>query len=377
MSKAKIEYVLSVNGEQRNIYTFAYKYGNIKSAYICLNKKGFSIHVNTSASIDADMIINSKSALFNDAINKSIMLYLVHFNKAVDINEIVFSIDGNKHIIPKEKFPIICTVSEILNPPLQYNGTQSKVDQFILNYKEKYRLPKDAAPLDYIMKGRPRIMASLIALLTAKSKTYEYERFLHLWMAMNGLYGYASYLYEHNEKREAGKKKRLSEIEEMSFLWQFFQWVEKDNCKWKLTKRDKSIIADKTIRILQKVDAYQEIETLINLFTDGTIAEDIQKCLVSYPPDNSKEKSVPYDLTTKVYVTFLFPYYLRCTYFHANKPLPLIAAKNDKVIHVLKIVNTILEAFLSENLPLWMDAEYIEKQYLPKSPGFVFGKSLS
>lgn len=373
MSKKKKLYELTINNLQDADVTYIYEYNNVKHIQLCIGSDGVKIIVLTGADITADMILSNQNPLFVYSINKSILLYTIRYSKALNIEDFSFSIDGIDHMYRNTEFPICSIIENQLICSFSERWKNVAVTDYILNYKERYKKPTDAVNPDLIKKESPRLMAALVALITAKSKKFEYERFQFLWMSMNGLYGYVSHLYEPSGKKERiGEKKRLSEVDEMSILWQCLDWNNEGN-KWCILNRDKPIIASKVIKILGAIDCNLSIDDLKKVLFEGAVAEKIESQIHTYPKE--RYDSEQYNISSRQYIIFFLPYYIRCKYFHADTPFPLLAKKNDAVIHTLRIVNKILESFLQEQLPLWMERNTLPNEIICRFNTIMYGSS--
>ena len=51
------------------------------------------------------------------------------------------------------------------------------------------------------------------------------------------------------------------------------------------------------------------------------------------------------------FLLVIYPYWLRCNYFHGSKAQPILAAYIDPEYRDLKLINTFLERFLSTSIP--------------------------
>ena len=57
-----------------------------------------------------------------------------------------------------------------------------------------------------------------------------------------------------------------------------------------------------------------------------------------------------FDVTPYGFLLTDYPYYLRCTLFHAERPIELFSFESDWELKSLRIVNFLLEEFLDQNL---------------------------
>ena len=66
------------------------------------------------------------------------------------------------------------------------------------------------------------------------------------------------------------------------------------------------------------------------------------------------------DISSYGYLLTQFSYYYRCTFIHANKPIPLFSFNNEIELKSLKIINSLLEEFIENNLNKWFDSDYVK-----------------
>ena len=179
-------------------------------------------------------------------------------------------------------------------------------------------------------------MASLCALLIAKSKQFESEKFMYLWMAFNGMYGYLSQLKE---------KGKWCEWQEIVVFQEFNGWGRKsfsDKVKIKLYQETKAILNE-----------YDSHITRAFFNTDEGIALDCKIRQMFFGATNEKS-----DLSAYGFLMTQFAYWLRCELFHANRPTMFFALETDKDLKYLRQINSLMEEYLDENLYKWFDKNY-------------------
>lgn len=373
MGKKKIKYEMIINQKGNVDDVFLVQYGSVKNIEIQLMNEGICILVNTTSMITGEMILANENTLFSNVIQKGILLYMIKYSRGITIVNFSFSVDGEKTDYSGTQFPFYCMIdrNSVLN--LSNNWQSQFVYDFIREYKEKYKVTDYNNARDLQKKAARRLMASAFAFLTAKTQKYEYEKFSYLWIAMNGMYGYVSHLYEPSgQKMRLNLRKKLTEVEEMSVLWHCLGWDEGDRRKWNIKYDDKKIIYDKVSRILNGINAEMSFEELENELFERETGNRIRDVLHSWPKDQTEQEE--YNVSPKIYVIFFLPYFVRCNYFHANKPFPLIANKQDKNNHVLKLINKLLDRFLDETITSWMNYEYARDNYLTEFDSFHYGQ---
>ena len=179
-------------------------------------------------------------------------------------------------------------------------------------------------------------MASLNALIIAKTKRFETERFLYLWMAMNALYRYYTVAF-----CGCGGKNDSVMLKHFAALYGF------------------GPVANNMI--FEEKQRYNKIDTIILRRKTELFLEDIlstssnSSCeLLSYLEQKGETFS-PYG-----YFLLTHSYYHRCELFHANRAVKLLSFPEESNILILRALNTLIENFLDTNLHLWFDIDYRE-----------------
>ena len=177
MAKKKYLHVMELNTPLAVCEEFLYSYGNTKDIRLELSKTGIRItfSFNKVYSKD-DMLGYGKFYIFPDAIKKALLLYLVKFSKNLDLTAIRLKIDGGEVVIDVKDTPLVYSL---------VNG--SLLRQMDSSFQNKAVLD---GIIGFTKSKQDHRMASLFALLCSKSKIYEAERFIYLWMAFNGLYSF-------------------------------------------------------------------------------------------------------------------------------------------------------------------------------------------
>jgi len=204
--------------------------------------------------------------------------------------------------------------------------------------------------LDLSQKAEDYRLAALHAYLMGKSTRMETERFLYLWMAMNGLYEF----FFRKIAKKTGYCKETERIKR-------YQRHYTDQCSF-LTDDEREKSADALNRIIFRTRDFQ------------TEIKD--------PASSAGRQAVSAirTITGKNYTVDAYFYYLlqqtytyRCKLFHANRPLKLLSFSEESEIVVLRTLSDLMEEFLDAELHKWFDPEYveteIEKEGNPKTSG--------
>lgn len=162
--------------------------------------------------------------------------------------------------------------------------------------------------------------AALVSYLYSKSRIFETERFQFLWMAFNGFYSTntKSKIDKDNIERLLGKYELGKEI---------------------LGRKERDRLDKSPLVIMKDIKE----KTFINDIRNEN--SDTYKIIKHYIDKHMKK-----NITVEGYIVGDFSYHLRCTLFHANRPIQLIAFENDLELKCLRLANSALERFLDEHL---------------------------
>lgn len=272
-----------------------------------------------------------KNRLFSDAIKKALLVYLIIFSKNIESSQASLFVDDEYQMsIP---IPIYSLISGFLDRNMPAVWDSEKVIEEILTYNAS--------------KYDSRI-ASLFALICAKNKEKETERFMYLWMSINGVYNHI-----YNCSKKSGEKPNIDERTKLTHMIKMYDIGEEafyQNERRKISKYIISIITKNwnggaiTQESLSDSDSHQKIasaikEQLKELFPNGSKGTEPYACLL-----------------------IELPYYLRCSYFHASKPVLLYAFKDEQILKCLCALNETMEAFLDKELYKYFSGEYSETE---------------
>ena len=123
-------------------------------------------------------ILYGESTLFNDAIRKAFLLYLIKYSKSISVQQVNIEINGiNEFFDSNIEFPLYSLISGELYRKVSKEFATDKVFDYLLSSTKT----KDG-----------KRMSALFAYLLSKSKRYENERFIYLWTSLNGIYSFIS-----------------------------------------------------------------------------------------------------------------------------------------------------------------------------------------
>lgn len=331
MSK-KYTYTIKIGtmAEGQKVRKYHYEYGNTKGICIEITKNAISISCPMTVKYDLQSFTIEENRLFSDAIKKAFLVYLIIFSKNIESSQASLFVDDEYQTSIPVSIYSLFSGSLPRNMPAAWDS--EKVIEEILTYNAS----------KYDSK-----IASLFALICAKSKEKETERFMYLWMSINGIY---NYVYDYSKK--SGEKSNTNERTKLTHMIKMYDIGEEafsQDERKKISKHIISIITKNwnsgaiTQKSLSDSGSHQEIASEI-------------KALLKEPLSNGSIKE------TEPYACLLIelPYYLRCSYFHANKPVLLYAFKNEKILRCLRALNETMEAFLDKELYKYFSGEYSE-----------------
>ena len=323
------------------------KYKEVIYDYSASRGKGIKLHIannairiiaHLSSLYDNEGIVVSTNSIFSDAIKKALMLHMIIYSINIRIKSVTVAIDGEKSNIP--------ILDGEVNPPIY----SLVADQLARKIPEEWDNPAFfSAIVSRTRSNQDTRWAALYATICAKNKSYEIERFIYLWMALNGIYNYFASLI--NAQRPTGKngsKPTSTEKDELTWLLRLYEFGKEH-----VAKKDSKRIADAVIEVVKRSDT-----STIKGFEDITeeMKRSIEKVL-------TKTEGSRYDTTAYGYLLISFAYYFRCNVFHANKPLPMFCYSDETELKCLRLINGLLEDFIDRNLHKLFDDTFIEMSF--------------
>lgn len=320
---------------------FYYNYGNTKNIEISIFNDTAIITVSRTVKHKAKEVIEKN--LFKDALRKALILHLLKNSENLDINKITVEVFDNGKL---QKL-IESTTYDCKETPVLYSMIKKKLKREIHTEWSKQEIEN---LLDIKKSDNDSREAALISFLNSKNKKFESERFLYLWMAFNGMYGY---LGKYLAKETGEDNKYNSEAKQIRALLKYFNYKPGGVIKRysnKLADEIKPVVRaeytnDLTKEKLEKGEyknLSQKIEKVIQNFYD-TLPEG----------EDKHNKEMLLDLTGYTYLLTSFPYNFRCNYFHASEPMPLFMFADDPDFIYFKAMNGLLEEFIEDNLHEW------------------------
>lgn len=305
----KYKYELIINADIKKSEIFEYAYSQTKSILLrCLKGKAkleFKLTKDYSNNIDNSYL----NSLVQDGIKRIALVHLISFNQPIDIKSVWISInDGNEELLDAD-----ITERFVLNSMINCSLVEPLPDS--LRKKDFIASVISVSKSDYGSN-----MASLFAYLISKQQRYDMQKFLYTWISFNGFY-----------KAMYPKLNDKTGIEAIVRKYGYGTEISSSNNRSKIGK---SIML--YLNGLDKID-YKELQN-----SDSQIAKEITKRLLY---DDKK-----LDISAYGYLMTDFAYYLRCTLFHANKPVLLFSFEGDMELKAIRIAQHLLDGFITEHL---------------------------
>lgn len=342
LKKPKHEYAIVINSGSKRGSRFIYRYGGTDGITIVLAKGNAAVSFGMTVLKRPEDFMTADFMLFRDAMRKIYLLHAVLFDSALEIGRITLSIDGEETVFDRTTphFPFvfsmltgselslgrICGCPEIVDAVLESTKSGSEND----------------------LK-----QCALQAYLLSKSRQFETDRFMNLWTSMNAFYGEIAIRAEEAISRRTDTARKDLQS------------------KYRLYKLDNPSIGA-LIRLIQpgfvfprKPDdipeyrkAYRLIGRSLAAIGDLDIDELYDEAFGSKDNDPGKTKNkplyeaaAPLGISLYVFLLLVYPYWLRCSYFHGSRVQPVVAAYSDPELLDLSVVNGFLDRFLSDNIP--------------------------
>ncbi len=340
--KRKVHYYLHSgiisSCEKPMIYIFS----NTADIKICVSRKGFSLEVDRTVNKEATSLI--WDPLFRDAIKKAARIQLIKYGKIsgedvnVTIDDVDFCIYDRRQKAPEQLIYSLCGTQ--LQRPMVGDWTEESIRRILTVTKSRTN----------------RLDAALDALLLAKSKLFETERFVYLWMAINGLYGYAAekaagYMSGKNEQNWI--RKEYAQIKFYSMLLDY---------SLRQPKEDKEKVIQNLELVLAGI-SHVEIDVTIKAIKNNDVNNYYVREISAIFAKNgiSEGKMHPY-----ASLLLYMPYHIRCKYFHGECAVPLICFENEHPLPVLRVLNNLMEKYLDKSIPKWFDEVFYKTDILPR-----------
>ena len=338
----KNHYELSLNCGRKTAKPVIASFGRNKDIRIYLSAGGAYIETDSSGLKDASAVLAGEDPLFSDIIRKTLLLYVLRYERHLEIKRADFLINGKS---------AGSYDSNTAGKPLVYCLHEGKLR---IPFGQSWRDETVVRRIATTSKSNySYLLSSLHALLAAKSDHYETERFTYYWMSMNALY---SWLYA----REKEKKGR--EFEEQTLFLEHYGYdyvsLESSLTKKERERREKKIL-DGIKAVLKRIP-----DERIDDFCSAVLRNDDGDFHVQQVLSGLKNDKEAYEYTFPIFSLMLIwvPYKVRCASFHAEAAIPTYCFEKDRDLQVIRVLNRILDSFLTEQLACWIKTEESEEE---------------
>ena len=328
-----------MNNEEKS-YTYTYNFAHTKNVTLTVQHNAVCIEAALGKVYDKNEMMTKDAYLFPDALRKALLIHIMKFSENITIHTMSVSIDDKQETVidtaQDDEKPIYSLVDGKIEPIGNWNDDEM---QGILSQTKSAADPR---------------MAALYAYITSKSKHYKAEKFIYLWMALNGMYNYFF-----NMVKENLIKTRVSERLQLECFLRLNDLVTirgnyNNKSYRKVENRDIDVVvAQKIGAIIKNYDMSQIGKAALENGSCKELSEKIHNKLLEFPLYQN------FDITAYGYLSVFFPYHLRCNMIHANKPLTMFSYRNDEEMIYLQVANSLLDEFIEENLHKWFDKKYI------------------
>lgn len=343
----KHTYQLIINHSKSVPKPIMSSFGNNHRIEIHIRSTGIQIVAFSSAQKDPAGILYGEDALFSDALKKALLLYAVQYNHFLVISTASVLVDGES--LAEYSMKEIGT-------PLVYSLSEGKLRS---SFSSAWIIPgiksAIASTCSSSYDGR---FTALHALLAAKSDRYEIERFTYYWMAMNGLYNYIAtegevLLKKYGAKELLGKEYRKLGFLDRCYGFEPFRPSGKNDDEINIHERR---ILWHLLPVIRSIPAEDIDEFCFACISSDESNKYIQQVLSAVRRMNDKYGYQEQYPVFPLLVVWL-PYKIRCSSFHGERALPTFCYRDDNLLRSLRVINRILDIFLTEQLPLWLNSD--------------------
>ena len=343
----KFNYQLIINKASKVEKPVIASYGNNKKIEIHIRSAGILISAISSSTKAPEDIMYGKDALFADILKKSLLLYTIRYNRFLTITTASVSVDGNQlagYSMKEYGAPLIYSLSEgKLREPFTSDWNTMSIKTVI------------AKTSNSSYDGR---FTALHALLAAKSDRYEIERFTYYWMAMNGLYNYIAAEGEKLLKTYGAKELLGREYRKLGFLDRCYNYEPirpggKDDHEKDI--HDQRIMWY-VLPVIRTIPTDQIDEFCTACISSNETNEHVQRIFAEINRMNEKYGYQEHYPVFPLMVVW-FPYKIRCSSFHGENALPTFCYSDDALLNTLRVINRLLDGFLTSQLPLWLRSD--------------------
>ena len=343
------EYALFLNDGHKVAEPIAASFGSTHRILLHLQPAGILIEAITGTEKLPENVLYGRDNLFADAIRKSLLFYFIRYGKSLDIDHASVFADGNQSIMYG---------SEANSLPLVYTMAEGNLR---IGFPDRWRDSRFERVLSNTAKssydGR---FNALHALIVAKSERYEAERLMYYWLAVNALYNYVASLKKNRISDDQYRALMRNDAKKQEELLQYYGHTRFVAAAAR-ANRDKAEAKarDMALKVLKQIP-YEAINEFcaacISEKNDNVYVDRIVAIIRQFASDTDSSHVEQFIFP---FMVIWLPYKMRCDLFHASKCLPTICFRHDEEINAIRVINRLLDHFLSAELLRWFisDAE--------------------
>ena len=340
-------YKVRFNGGCTCGQSFALSFGATKGIELAIGKDCASIAFKMGACKTAEDVVSFKLKLFRDAYRKVHLLHFLTQGRCLNVTLIEVEIDDEvtTYTAADENFPFMFSMLG----QAQFSLSEGWRSEAVLDQVVKWT--KTASDTDYRC-------CAMNAYLASKNRQYRIDRFLNLWTAMNAVYNQNAFRYELAEcavlgktRAELSNKEKALGIDEAALGALLIREFNVYLCS---TLRSDSYLkaCRATNRLLSTLD-YSRLPEIYDEAQGNLENSQINKLIPSELYSLAEDVGVP----LFVYLTFLYPYWLRCIFFHGSRPVSILSAFNDPEMLDFGISSYFLDRYLDQAIPAMFGIE--------------------
>ncbi len=309
----QLQYQLIVNGGTNyKQFPKTYDYRMTKNIGLAVGKNKGTVNFSVAKDYRKNPQSTYLNDLMRDGIQRLALAHLLLFEEPIDIKTVVLRVIAPEGKIDSLDFSNSMRMYSLISRKLNRHISAAIKDREVIANAITTRKSASPAPI-----------VALYAYLYSKTKEYEFEKFMYLWMALIG-FSKALYAIAHNREKEI--------LEKVAYKYNLGKEL--------LNLKNRPGAGKKMMLIIHKNTV--EVQSRDQLSVNEKLMSEIHNLL--------QENSLDGKLSAYGYCLLDFSYFLRCNYFHANEPIPLNVFDNDMVLSSVRLANSLIEEFLDEHI---------------------------
>lgn len=330
-----------INTESKSEYLYKFKETKIKLV-IAENIISISMSMEHKKAENVkthEGMLHSSDNEFSDAIKHAFLLYVIKYSKHIQIKQAIARIDEEKKTIFLHENNNTFPIHSLINGSL-VNGHE---------FPEKWRESKISQVLLARRKSNYNSLDSaLSALIYAKSKENETDRFVYLWIAMNGMY---QHFFNIAKPLKVFKVLKTFTVHKGNEINNTIKINDPPECLNNPSEKLKMLLFSAFYNLgTERVNKKESITNILKNCENNITEDDLF---------HISEELKGHDITPRGYLLLNLAYHYRCNFFHANKKIHIFSYQIEESIKCLCIINNIIEEFVEEELFKWFKDDFV------------------